>query len=91
MNKVLDKAWFLLYNVRCTIMEIVPIFLCCYSWSIFVPYGDINMGYEEKKANNKTRGESANGKEQNPSGTLRQDAPDELFQTKRSFRDAELN
>lgn len=69
-------------------MEIVPIFLCCYSWSIFVPYGDINMGYEEKKANNKTRGESANGKEQNPSGTFWQDAPDELFQTKRSFRDA---
>lgn len=80
-----------MYTVRCTIMEIVPIFLCCYSWSIFAPCCGVNMGYEEKKANNKTRGESANGKEQNTSGTFWQNAPDELFQTKGSFRDAEFD
>lgn len=56
-------------------------FLCFCSWSGFVPLHailcesrrrDINLDYEKEwKSQNKIRGESANGKEQNTTGKER--------------------
>lgn len=49
----------------------------------------MNLGYEEEwKSQNKTRGEKANGKEQNTSGSIWQKFTDELFQAKRGIGDA---
>lgn len=86
-------------------MEIVPIFLvllfmvqiCAIAKSVFFcdcrrfRRNDTNLGYEEKRQIIKQGVKSADGKEQNTSDSFGKNSSDELFTTKRSFRDAEFD